>query len=97
MSRPWKIEFKYTVPSSNLLELSENDTNTILTLKAQEFQKQYGKKTVKLWKHIEHTDGTCTFNEAVRDILHLRKLHKKIDKVFLKAYGWEHIDLAHDF
>ncbi len=97
MSRPWKIEFKYTVPSSNLLELSENDTNTILTLKAQEFQKQYGKETVKLWKHIEHTDGTCTFNEAVRDILHLRKLHKKIDKVFLKAYVCKYIDLAHDF
>jgi hypothetical protein len=50
--------------------------------KAQEFQKQYGEETVNLWKHIEHTDDTCTFNETVRDILHLRKLHKKIDKAF---------------
>jgi hypothetical protein len=65
--------------------------------KAQEFQKQYGKEAVNIWKGIEHTDGTCTFNEAVRDILHLRKLHKKIDKVFLKAYVCKHIDLAHDF
>ena len=45
MSRPWRIEFKDTVPSSNLQELSKNDINTISTLKAQEFQKQYGKET----------------------------------------------------
>ena len=30
MSRPWRIEFKDTVPSSNLQELSETDINTIL-------------------------------------------------------------------
>jgi hypothetical protein len=62
--------------------------------KAQEFQKQCGKETVNLWKGIEHTEGTYTFNEVVRDILHLRKLHKKIDKVFLKAYVCKYIDLA---
>jgi hypothetical protein len=48
MSRPWRIEFKDTVPNSNLLELSENDINMISTLKAQEFQKQYRKKIVNL-------------------------------------------------
>ncbi|MCK5722725.1 MAG: hypothetical protein KAI84_09330 [Gammaproteobacteria bacterium] len=44
MSRPWRIEFKDTVPSSNLRELSETDINTLSTLKAQDFQKQYGKR-----------------------------------------------------
>ena len=97
MSRPWRIEFKDTVPSSNLQELSENDINTILTLKAQEFQKQYGKETVNFWKHIENTECTCTFNEAVRDILHLREFHKQMDETVLNAYGWEDIDIAHDF
>ena len=39
----------------------------------------------------------CTFNKAVHDILHLRELHKQIDKTVLNAYGWEDIYLAHDF
>ena len=68
-----------------------------IKFKAQNFQKQYGKKTVNLWKHIEHTENTCTFNEAVHDILHLRELHKQMDETVLKAHGWEDIDLAHDF
>ena len=38
----------------------------ISTLKAQEFQKQYGKETVSLWKHIEKTEGICTFDDPVR-------------------------------
>jgi hypothetical protein len=87
-----KIQFR----NSKVRELSENDISTISILKAQEFQKQYGKETVNLWKHLKKTEGTCTFNEAVHDILHLRELHKQMDAV-LKAYGWEDIDLAHDF
>jgi hypothetical protein len=52
---------------------------------------------VNLWKHIEKTEGIRTFNEAVLHILHLREFHKQIDKTVLKAYGWNDIDLAHDF
>ena len=76
MSKPWRIEFKYPAPSSNLQELSETDN---------------------LWKHLEKTEGTCTFNEAVHDILHLRELHKQLDETVLNAYGWQDIDLTHDF
>ena len=66
-----KIQFH----NSNLRELSENDINT---LKAQGFQKQYGKEIVNIWKqHSEKTEGICTFNEAARGILHLRELHKR--------------------
>ena len=88
-----KIQFH----NSNLLELSENDINTIPTLKAHDFQKQYGKETVNLWKHSEKTDDICTFNDAVRDILHLRKLRKQMDEMVLKVYGWADINLAHNF
>jgi hypothetical protein len=43
------------------------------------------------------TEGICTFNETVHDILHLRELHKQMDETVLKASGWEDIDLSHDF
>ncbi|MBU2522078.1 MAG: hypothetical protein KKD50_07600 [Proteobacteria bacterium] len=69
MSRPWRIEFKDTVFSSNLQELSETDINPISTLKAQDLQKQYGKETVNLWKHLEKTKGIC------------RELHKQMDEM----------------
>jgi hypothetical protein len=78
-------------------KFSNDDVAIISTMKAKEFQKQYGKETVNLWKHIEKTEDTCTFNEAVRDILHLSELHKQMDETVLKVYGWEDIELAHDF
>ncbi|MEA3415014.1 MAG: DNA methyltransferase, partial [Thermodesulfobacteriota bacterium] len=81
----------------DLREFSNDDIAIISTLKTKEFQKQYGKETVNLWKHLKKTDGTYTFNAAVRDILHLRELHKQMDETVLKAYGWNDINLAHDF
>ena len=83
--------------NSDLREFSNDDIATISTLKSKEFQKQYGKETVNLWKHLKKTEGTCTFNETVHDILYLRELHKQMDEAVLKAYGWEDINLAHDF
>jgi hypothetical protein len=83
--------------NSDLKEFSKNDMETVSTLKAKEFQKQYGKETVNLWKHLNKTEGVCSFNEAVQDIAHLHKLHKTMDETVLKAYDWEDIDLAHDF
>jgi type I restriction-modification system DNA methylase subunit len=76
---------------------SNDDIETISTLKTKDFQKQYGKETVNLWKHLNKTEGVCAFNEAVQDIAHLRKLHKTMDETVLKAYGWDDIDLSHDF
>ena len=82
-----ELSLKIQFHNSNLRELSENDINTISTLKAQEFQKQYGNETVNLWKHLKKTEDIRTFNEAVRDILHLRQLHKQMDEMVQKAYG----------
>lgn len=81
----------------DLRELSTEDIATISTLKAKESQKQYGKETVNLWKHLNKTEGICTFNEAVQDIIQLRKFHKQMDEMVLKAYGWTDINLVHDF
>ena len=72
-------------------------TGSLSNWKQKDVQKQYCKETVNLWKHIENTESTCAFNEAVNDIPHLRELHKQMDKTVLNAYGWEDIDLAHDF
>jgi hypothetical protein len=85
------------IPISELSETDINPISTFKAFKAQEFQKQYGKETVNLWKHIEKTDDICTFNEAVRGILHLRELHKQMDETVLNAYGWQDINFAHDF
>jgi len=70
-----------------------------------EMQKKYGQETVSLWKHLQKTAGACSMREAVNDINHLRQLHKEMDELVLKAYGWHEdtekwgptIDLAHDF
>ena len=85
------------IHNPDLRGFSNDDIAIISTMKPKEFQKQYGKETVNLWKHLKKAEGTCTFNEAVCDILHLRELHKQIDETVLKAYGWEDIDLSHDF
>jgi hypothetical protein len=83
--------------NSDLREFSNDDIATISTLKTKEFQKQYGKETVNLWKHLSKTESVCSFNEAAQDIFKLREFHKRMDETVLKAYGWEDIDLAHDF
>ncbi len=43
------------------------------------------------------TEGVCPFNDAVKGICKLRRLHQEMDQTVLKAYGWEDLDLAHDF
>ena len=98
MSRPWRIEFKDTVPQFQSSGAFQKRYKHDLTPQGTGiFKNNTARKPVNLWKHIEHTEGTCTFNETVRDILHLRELHKQIDETVLKAYCWEDIDLAHDF
>ncbi|MBW2663081.1 MAG: N-6 DNA methylase [Deltaproteobacteria bacterium] len=35
--------------------------------------------------------------ESYREIIKLREMQKQLDETVLKAYGWQDIDLAHDF
>lgn len=87
-----------------LRELTIEDNKKILTSNSKEAQKQFGKETMILWKHLNNEEGSYSFNDAVRDIFQLRKLHKQMDEAVLEAYGWHEdsnygppINLAHDF
>jgi len=55
------------------------------------------KQVASLQKHLEKTDNTISFNEAVQGIIKLRELHVQMDEAVLEAYGWADIQLRHDF
>ena len=71
----------------------------------KEITKQYGKETWNLWNHLQKTEGTCSWEEAVEGIEELRRLHVEMDNAVLEAYGWHEdtekwgkaINLNHDF
>lgn len=73
-------------------------TQKVLNLNSKEFQKAYGKETWNLYNHLEIKKvGKITYEEAVLLIFKLRELHKKMDEAVLAAYGWQDINLRHDF
>lgn len=73
--------------------ISEN----LSKLEKKNLQKQFAKEVLNLWNHFQKTEGTCSFEEAIREIIKLRELHVEMDNAVLEAYGWQDIDLRHDF
>ena len=67
------------------------------SLDNKSIDKQFGKEVWNLWNHLQKTENTCSFEEAVAGIIKLRELHVEMDKAVLEAYGWQDIDLKHDF
>lgn len=57
-------------------------------------ERLYGKEAVHLWEHLQKTNGTYSFKDALSGILKLRHLHVEMDKAVLEAYGWS--DMIHD-
>jgi hypothetical protein len=55
------------------------------------------KQVASLEKHLEKTANTISFDEAIQGILKLRELHVQMDTAVLDAYGWNNIELKHDF
>ncbi len=55
------------------------------------------KQVASLQKHLEKTVNTISFDEAIKGILKLRVLHVQMDEEVLNAYGWNDIELKHDF
>ncbi len=55
------------------------------------------KQVAALQKHLENTPITISLNEAIQDIIKLRELHVQLDGAVLDAYGWNDIELRHDF
>ncbi|MBK7387647.1 MAG: hypothetical protein IPI23_00855 [Bacteroidetes bacterium] len=47
--------------------------------------------------HLEKTTNTISFDESIQGILELRELHVQMDEVVLGAYGWNDLQLRHDF
>lgn len=67
-------------------------------LDAKAFEKKYGKETWNLYNHLEvKKDGNISYEEAVPLIFKLREFHKEMDEAVLEAYGWQDIQLRHDF
>jgi hypothetical protein len=69
----------------------------LLNIENKAIEKQFGKEVGDLWNHLQKTEGTCSFEEAVKGIIKLRELHVEMDNAVLEAYGWQDIDLRHDF
>jgi len=47
--------------------------------------------------HLTKTTGTICLDESVKEVNKLRELHRQMDIAVLDAYGWNDIDLRHDF
>lgn len=50
-----------------------------------------------LYRYLNKTQNTISFDKAVYGLLHLRELHAQMDIAVLEAYGWTDINLRHDF
>ncbi len=68
-------------------------SNTITALGINEKDKQ----VTALQKHLEKTPNAISLKEAIQGILKLRELHVQMDELVLDAYGWNDIQLRHDF
>jgi hypothetical protein len=67
-------------------------------LDSKDFSKKYGKETLNLYSHLDiKKEGDISYEEAVPLIFKLRELHKEMDEAVLAAYGWQDINLLHDF
>lgn len=55
------------------------------------------KQVTSLQKHLGKTADTFSFDKAIQGILKLRELHVQMDEAVLDAYGWNDIELKHDF
>ncbi len=50
-----------------------------------------------LKKHLQKTPDTISFGNTIQGILNQRELHVQMDKAVLGVYGWQDIQLRHDF
>ena len=75
-----------------------HNQDLVEVLGSKDFQKKYGKETWNLYNHLEvKKEGNISYKEAVPLIFKLRELHKEMDEAVLEAYGWQDINLRHDF
>jgi len=78
------------------IQLSIN-ADLLRQMDKKSIEKQYGKEVWNLWNHLQKTPNTCSMEEAIAGIVKLRELHVQMDNTVLEAYGWNDIQLRHDF
>jgi len=66
-------------------------------LNKEAIEKKYGKEVWNLWNHLQKAPGTCSIEEAIAGIVKLRQLHVEMDNAVLEAYGWQDVQLRHEF
>jgi hypothetical protein len=72
-------------------------TATLQNLNKQLIEKQHDKEVWNLWNHLQKTPETCKIEDAISGIVKLRELHVQMDNAVLEAYGWQDVQLKHDF
>lgn len=93
-----KLGLTKTYNAFNSKEIDEKIVYDELSISdKRKIEKKYGKEVWNLWNHINKTENTCTFEESILGIIKLRELHIQMDKIVLEAYGWQDIELRHDF
>lgn len=97
-----QLMFQIQLGLTKTYNLFHSDTLRAVTaaeagLEDKAFEKLVGKEAAQLRKHLAKTPGTIPFNEAVAGIEKLRKLHVQMDEAVLEAYGWQDIQLRHNF
>lgn len=70
---------------------------TLQGIDKKAIERQYGKEVWNLWNHLQKTEGVCSIEEAIADIVKLRELHVEMDNAVLETYGWSDVQLRHDF
>ena len=79
---------------NNKLELI---SDVVYNIEDKIFEKKYGKDSLWLKKHLQNASCEATYNNVVEQIREFRSMHAKMDFAILDAYGWNDIDLKHDF
>ncbi|MEX2591135.1 MAG: type IIL restriction-modification enzyme MmeI, partial [Anditalea sp.] len=98
LTKELKLGFTKTYNSINNGDIFEKNIDTNLKhLDKKTIEEKFGKETWNFWNHLQKTEGTCLWEEAVNGIVRLRELHKEMDVAVLEAYGWTDIQLRHDF
>ena len=83
---------------SKKLSTFKNDySKSISHLLIGEIEKKYGKETANLVKHFKKGEPKISLFDAIEGIEKLRQLHVEMDNAVLEAYGWQDIELKHDF
>jgi hypothetical protein len=79
-------------------ELSKKISSQLLTaMDKKMIQSSFGKDVWLFWDYYIKNEGLFLFDEIINQIQELRELHIKMDNSVLDAYGWQDIELKHDY